>query len=116
MSAVAQHPNITMMAYSEVEEVSGYIGNFDVKIRQKAKYVNYDLCTGCGLCLEKCPNKRISSEFDEGMGQRTAIYKPFAQAVPNKPVIDPEHCRKLTKGNAVYAPRLSRMLSILRTR
>ena len=97
MSAVAQHPNITLMTSSEVEEVSGYIGNFDVKIRQKAKYVNHDLCTGCGLCIEKCPNKKITSEFDEGMGLRTAIYKPFAQAVPGKPVIDPERCRKITK-------------------
>jgi heterodisulfide reductase subunit A len=97
MSAVAQHSHITLMSYSEVEEVSGYIGNFDVKIRQKAKYVDHDLCTGCGVCIEKCPNKRILSEFDDGMGQRTAIFKPFPQAVPNKPVIDPEHCRKLTK-------------------
>ncbi len=97
MSAVAQHPNVNLMTYCEVEEVSGYIGNFDVKIRQKAKYVDHDLCTGCGVCIEKCPNKRITSEFDEGMGQRTAIYKPFAQAVPNKPVIDPERCRKILR-------------------
>lgn len=97
MSAVAQHPNISLMAYCEVEEVSGYIGNFDVKIRKKAKYVNHDLCTGCGACIEKCPNKKLVSEFDEGMGLRTAIYKPFPQAVPNKPVIDPERCRKITK-------------------
>jgi len=97
MVAAAQHPNIELLTYSEVEEVKGYIGNFDVKIRKKAKYVDYTKCTGCGLCETKCPSK-VASEYDLGLGKRPCIYKPFAQAVPNKPVIDAEHCRKLTTG------------------
>jgi heterodisulfide reductase subunit A len=97
MVAAAQHPNIELLTYSEVEEVNGYIGNFEVKIRKKAKYVDFDKCTGCGLCETKCPTK-VPSEFDMGLGKRPCIYKPFAQAVPNKPVIDAEHCRKLING------------------
>jgi len=97
LSAVGQHPNIELMTYSEVEEVSGYIGNFKAKIRKKARYVDEDKCTGCGTCMEKCPWK-AASEFDEGLTQRKAIYTPFAQAVPNVPVIDTEHCAYFLKG------------------
>lgn len=97
MVEVAQHPNIELMAYSEVVEVDGFIGNFTVKIRQKAKYVDHYKCTGCGLCETKCPQK-VPNEYDLGMGTRACIYKPFAQAVPNKPVIDPQNCRKLVSG------------------
>ena len=85
------------MSYSEVEEVSGYIGNFKVRIRKKARYVDEDKCTGCGVCIEKCPFK-ADSEFDEGLAQRKAIYTPFPQAVPNVPVIDTEHCAYFLKG------------------
>ena len=92
------HPNITLRTSSVVENVSGYVGNFEVTIREKAKYVNHDLCTGCGLCETKCPSKNIVSEFNQGMSKRTAIYKPFAQAVPAKPVIDPNACIKLKTG------------------
>jgi len=97
MSAAAQHPNITLYTYSEVEEVTGYIGNFEVKIRKKAKYVDHKICTGCGLCETKCP-KKVTSEFDLGLGKRTAIYKAFPQAVPNKPIIDAANCRKINDG------------------
>ncbi len=92
------HPNITLKTSSVVENVSGYVGNFEVTIREKAKYVNHDLCTGCGLCETKCPSKNIVSEFNQGMSKRTAIYKPFAQAVPAKPVIDANNCMKLKTG------------------
>ena len=92
MVDAAQHENINIYAYSEVDEVSGYIGNFEVKIRQKAGYVKRDLCNGCGDCIAKCPAKKAKSEFDEGLSNRTAIYVPFAQAVPNIPVIDKEQC------------------------
>ena len=95
MVAAAQHPNITLYTYSQVESVGGYIGNFEVTIRKKAKYVDYTKCTGCGLCETKCAKKKVPSEFDAFMGPRTAIYKPFAQAVPNKPVIDNKACKKL---------------------
>ncbi len=91
MTAVGQHENIKLMAYSEVESVSGFVGNFQVRIRRKAAYVDHTKCNGCGMCMEKCPYK-APSEFDQGLSQRRAIYVPFAQAVPNKPVIDPATC------------------------
>ena len=92
----AAHPNIEIMTYSEVEEVSGFVGNFDVTIRKRARSVDMKKCTGCGICYEKCPVK-LPSEFDEGIGIRRAIYVPFPQAVPNVPVIDRENCRKFTE-------------------
>jgi heterodisulfide reductase subunit A len=97
LSAVGQNPNIELMTYSEVEEVSGYIGNFKAKIKRKARYVDEDKCNGCLVCVEKCPWK-ASSEFDEGIAERKAIYTPFAQAVPNVPVIDTETCVYFSKG------------------
>lgn len=97
MTQVGSHPYIELMSYSEVEEVSGYIGNFNVKIRKRARYVDAARCNGCGLCQEKCPLK-VDSEFEAGMGKRKAIYVPFPQAVPNIPVIDTEHCTYFLKG------------------
>src|ERR1035437_2390792 len=88
MVEVAQHPNITLHTYAEVESLEGFIGNFKAKIRRKSKSIDEKLCTGCGQCTTKCPVKKIPSEFNEGLGKRTAIYVPFPQAVPNKPVID----------------------------
>jgi heterodisulfide reductase subunit A len=98
MVEAATHPNITLMTWSEVESVGGFLGNFDVTIRKKARYVDLARCTGCGECWNKCPAKKIPNEFDAGLGNRTAIYVPFPQAVPNKPGIDAEHCIMLTKG------------------
>ena len=95
MVDVAQHPNITLMTSAEVEEVHGFVGNFEVAIRQKARYVDHSICNGCGTCWGKCPVKDVTSEFDQGMGKRTAIYLPFPQAIPNKPVIDAPHCRSI---------------------
>jgi heterodisulfide reductase subunit A len=92
MVDVAQHPNITLLTYSEVKAVRGFVGNFEVDILKKAKKVDHTKCTGCGTCWQKCPVK-VPSEFDLGLGQRTSIYIPFAQAVPNKPRIDLESCR-----------------------
>jgi len=97
MVAAAQHPNIELMTLTEVYKVSGYIGNFKVTVKKKAKYVDWDLCTGCGTCIDKCPTKKVPDEFDFGMGKRTAIHKLFAQAVPGKPYIDDKNCMKLTK-------------------
>jgi heterodisulfide reductase subunit A len=106
MVSVGQHENIEILSYSEVEDVSGYVGSFKVKIRKKARYVNEDLCTGCGLCQEKCPTKNILSEFDAGIGTRKAIYIPFAQAVPRIPVIDTEHCLHFQKGKCGACQKL----------
>ncbi len=96
MVEVSQHEKIQLFAYAEVEEISGSVGNFRVKIRSKASCVDSTKCTGCGICYEKCPVK-VPSEFDEGLGMRKAIYVPFPQAVPNRPVVDQEHCTFFTK-------------------
>jgi heterodisulfide reductase subunit A len=92
MSEVGQHENVTLLTYAELEEVSGSVGGFKVKIRQKARCVDYDACTGCGICVEKCPRKVLDTEFEAGMGNRKAIYMPFPQAVPRVPVIDKDSC------------------------
>ena len=97
MASVRSHKNIEPMTYSEVVDVSGFVGNFKVKIKQKPRYVDASKCTGCGTCQEKCPMK-VDSEFNAGLGKRKVIYTPFAQAVPNVPVIDREHCTFFLKG------------------
>lgn len=98
MVEVAQHSNITLMTYAELEKLEGFIGNFKATIRKKAKSIDEKLCTGCGQCTTKCPTKKIPSEFNTGLGFRTAIYVPFPQAVPNKPVIDKANCSYYQKG------------------
>ncbi len=98
MNEVGQHERIALLAYSEVEEVSGFIGSFTVRIRKKARYVNEELCTGCGICIEKCPWKVKDEVFEAGLGTRKVIYRPFPQSVPKYPVIDREHCAFFQKG------------------
>jgi heterodisulfide reductase subunit A len=98
MVEVGQHPRIRLYTYSEVEDVAGFIGNFSVTIRRKARYIDTDKCTGCGDCWNSCPIKKNPSEFDYGLGFRPAIYIPFPQAVPARPVIDKEACTRLKKG------------------
>jgi len=98
MVDAAQHEKIRIFSYSEVTEVKGFVGNFEVTIRRKARYVREDICTGCGLCTEKCPQKRIPNEFNLGMDDRRAVYIPFAQAVPKVATIDPERCMMLKSG------------------
>jgi len=97
MDAVLQHPNITLMTYCEISEVKGFVGNFDIKIRQKSRYVDHDKCNACLACTEKCPGKGIA-EWDEGLVKRKAIHIPFPQAVPQKPVIDQDACTYFLKG------------------
>ena len=98
MVEVGQHPNIKLMTYSELEKLEGFIGNFKATIRKKSKSIDESLCNGCGHCTTKCPTKKIPSEFNTGLGMRTAIYVPFPQAVPNKPVIDKANCSYYQKG------------------
>ena len=98
MVEAAAHENITIHTYSEVEKVSGFVGNFTVDIRKKARYVDINKCTGCGVCQEKCPSKKTPNEFNRGLNNRSAIYTPFAQAIPNVPVIDTTACIKFKTG------------------
>lgn len=98
MTEVANHPKIKLYTYSEVENVSGVGGDFEVKIRKKARSIIDERCTGCGICIEKCTVTKVPSEFDRGLGTRKAIYIPFPQAVPNIPVIDRANCTYFKKG------------------
>jgi heterodisulfide reductase subunit A2 len=98
MVSAGTHPNVDLMTWSEVEKVEGYVGNFTVTVRKKARYVNEELCNGCGVCQEKCPWKVVDEVFEAGMGRRKAIYTPFDQAVPRIPVIDRPNCAYFQKG------------------
>ncbi len=98
MVDAAQNENIRIFSYSEVTEVGGFVGNFDVTIKRRARYVKEELCTGCGACMEKCPQKKVPNEFNLGMDNRRAIYIPFAQAIPKVATIDPDYCMMLKSG------------------
>lgn len=98
MVSVGTHPNITLLTWAEIDRVDGYVGNFTVTIKQKPRYVNTELCTGCGICQEKCPKKVIDEVYEAGLGYRKAVYTPFPQAVPKYPVIDKENCTFFQKG------------------
>jgi heterodisulfide reductase subunit A len=106
MVEAASHPRIRLETYSEVEKIEGYVGNFEVTIRRKARSVDLKKCTGCGTCWQKCPQKKLPSDFDEGLGLRTAIGIPFPQAVPNKPVIDRASCIKFKNGRCGACQKL----------
>ena len=94
----AQNEKIRIFSYSEVEQVKGFVGNFSVKIKRKARYVDETKCTGCGLCTEKCPQKKVPNVFNLGLDNRRAIYIPFAQAVPKVATIDADYCNMLKNG------------------
>jgi heterodisulfide reductase subunit A len=98
MVDVGNHPNITMLTYSEVQKVDGYVGNFAITIKKRARYIKTEDCTGCGICWEKCPKKVIDDKFEAGLGYRKAVYTPFPQAVPKYPVIDDINCTYYIKG------------------
>ena len=95
MAEVASHLRIKLYTYSRIEEVSGYVGNFRIKIRKKATFVDETKCTSCDCCFEACPVS-VPSEFERGIAERKAIYRPFAQAVPRRPVVDIGTCRHFT--------------------
>ncbi|MBQ5330835.1 MAG: CoB--CoM heterodisulfide reductase iron-sulfur subunit A family protein [Oscillospiraceae bacterium] len=88
----AQNEKIHIYSYSEVESVTGFVGNFTAKIKRKARFVDEKKCTGCGECVEKCPMKKVPNEFNLGLDNRKAIYIPFAQAVPKVATIDANYC------------------------
>jgi len=106
MVEIAQHSNITLYTYSELEKLEGFIGNFNATIRKRSRSLDEKICTGCGLCTTKCPNNKIPNEFEQGLGNRTAIYVPFPQAVPNKPVIDKNNCTYYKKGKCKICEKL----------
>ena len=98
MVEAAQNEKINIISYAEVDKVSGFVGNFKATIRKKARYIDETKCTGCGLCTTKCPSKKGKNEFNMNLNNRGAVYIPFAQAIPNVAVIDPEQCIKLKTG------------------
>ena len=98
MVDAAQNENITIYSYSEVSSVKGFVGNFHVTIKKKARFVDEVKCTGCGLCTEKCPQKKVPNAFNLGLDNRRAIYIPFAQAVPKVATIDADYCTMLKSG------------------
>jgi len=98
MVLAGNNPNITLLTYSEVQKVDGYVGNFTVTIKKRARYIKTEDCTGCGICWEKCPKKVIDDKFEAGLGYRKAVYTPFPQAVPKYPVIDDINCTYYIKG------------------
>jgi heterodisulfide reductase subunit A len=100
MSQVGAHENITLWSYSEVVKVDGYVGNYTVQIKRKARYINEDLCTGCQECLASCVYKepKFADAFNEGLGKRKPVYIPFPQATPQVVLIDPEVCLNFKRG------------------
>jgi heterodisulfide reductase subunit A2 len=106
MSEAGQHEKVKLLTYSELEEVSGSVGNLHVRIRKKARCVEEAKCTGCGLCVEKCPRKIVDEVFEAGMGYRKAIYTPFPQAVPRIPVIDKQNCIWFERGKCRACEKL----------
>ena len=92
MVDAAQNEKINLITYAELENVSGFVGNFTAKIRKKARFIDENKCTGCGVCTEKCPSRKGLNEFNMNLNTRGAVYIPFAQAIPNVAVIDAKNC------------------------
>jgi heterodisulfide reductase subunit A len=99
---VGRHTNIELLTLSEVESISGAVGNFEVTLRQSPRYIDTDLCIACGTCAEKCP-KRVADSYNAGLTKRKAAYIPYAQAVPLKYVIDAKYCIYFQKGGRCKA-------------
>jgi len=91
MADAGRHPNITLITQSEIKSVTGYVGNFEVQILKKARYVKEGECTACGDCVQVCPVV-VPNEFNMGLDSRRAIYQPFPQAIPSAYVLDIGNC------------------------
>ena len=105
MERVLEHPNVEVLAYSEVVEVDGYVGNFQVTVRRKPRFVDPERCTACNKCAEACVLAgQISDEFQVGLNRRAAIYQSFPQALPATYTVDSAHCLKLTQGSCEDGP------------
>jgi heterodisulfide reductase subunit A len=100
MSAVKNHPNITLWSYSEVTEVSGFVGNYSVKVKRKPRFVSEELCVGCMECIDACVYKegKTPDEFNQGLSKRKPVYIPFPQATPQVVLIDPDTCIEFKSG------------------
>jgi len=98
IGAVAVHPNIRLLTYSEVKEVEGVIGSYKVRVVRKPRFVDENKCISCDRCAEKCPIQ-VPNNFDAGMRMRKAIYKPFVDATPSTYTIDKENCLYFKDGN-----------------
>jgi heterodisulfide reductase subunit A len=105
MVDVGQHEKIKLYAYSEVEEIKGYVGNYQIKIRRKAAYVDWTKCTGCGLCMEKCPTKNAYDYFNFGAAPTRAINIPFPQLFRKRQRLIRNIAVSLQKVNAASVPR-----------
>ncbi len=100
MSAVKNHPNISLWTYSEVTGIEGYVGNYTVTVKRWPRYIDESLCSGCLECVESCVFKqaKVPDAFNLGLSKRRPIYIPFPQAVPQVPVIDRETCIEFKSG------------------
>lgn len=108
---MANHPNIDILAYTDVMDIKGQPGDFNIKIKKKARAVDPDKCVGCGICAAKCPTK-VLDEFNLGLNERKAIYIPYPQAVPLVYTIDKDHCRYFTKGKCRICEKVCKTKAI----
>ena len=105
MRRAMEHPNLEVLAHSDVANIDGYIGNFQVTVRRKPRYVDAAKCTACGKCAEACVLAgQIADEFQFGMAKRAAIYQPFPEAVPSTYTVDPAHCLLIRDGECQAGP------------
>lgn len=95
MDAVLHHDHITVMTLSQITDVQGFLGNFQVRVRRRARFVSPDACLGCGVCVEACPVE-ISNAFNEGLDKRKAIYIPYPGALPHIACVDATACLRFS--------------------
>ncbi len=105
MRRAMAHPNVEVLAYTEVVNVEGYLGNFEVTVRRKPRFVDAGKCTACGKCAEACVLVgQVPDEFQMDIGRRAAIYQPFPRALPATYTVDPVHCLRIQEGRCEAGP------------